>query len=67
MNIFRRKSFLYFFLIFAENINCGYTLDPPHRGQNGNHARFMVVFVTCKNDEYSIKNEATRALTKLSS
>ena len=30
MKIFSRKI-LIFFLIFAQNIDCGYTLEPPHR------------------------------------
>ena len=25
-------NFFYIFLIFAQNIDCGYTLEPPHRG-----------------------------------
>ena len=23
-------NFFYYFLIFAQNIDCGYTLEPPH-------------------------------------
>ena len=31
IEIFLLKNF-YFFLIFAQNIDCGYTLEPPRRG-----------------------------------
>ena len=27
---FQIKNFFIFFLIFAQNIDCGYTLEPPH-------------------------------------
>ena len=27
---FQQNFFLYIFLIFAQNIDCGYTLEPPH-------------------------------------
>ena len=29
-DIIRCKNVTFFFLIFAQNIDCGYTLEPPH-------------------------------------
>ena len=29
------------FLIFAQNIGCGYTLEPPHRGGSNEYAQSM--------------------------
>ena len=30
-----------FFLIFAQNIDCGCTLEPPHRGGSNEYPQFM--------------------------
>ena len=30
------------FLIFAQNIDCGYTLEPPRRGGSNEYPQFMV-------------------------
>ena len=36
------KSFLFdIFLIFAQNIDCGYTLEPPRRGGSNEHPQSM--------------------------
>ena len=37
MNIF----FLLFFLIFAQNIECGYTFEPPRRGGSNEYPQSM--------------------------
>ena len=33
--------FFYIFLIFAQNIDCGYTLEPPQRGGSNEDPQFM--------------------------
>ena len=33
--------FLYIFLIFAQNIDCGYTLEPPRRGVSNEYPQSM--------------------------
>ena len=40
MEIFRWKNFG-IFLIFAQNIDCGYTLEPPHRGGSNEYPQSM--------------------------
>ena len=40
MKIFNRNFFI-FFLIFAQNIDCGYTLEPPHRGSSNEYPQSM--------------------------
>ena len=30
-----------FFLIFAQNIDCGYSLEPPQRGSSNEYPQFM--------------------------
>ena len=37
---FQLKNFV-IFLIFAQNINCGYTLEPPRRGGSNEYPQFM--------------------------
>ena len=32
---------LIFFLIFAQNIDCGYTLEPPRRGSSNEYPQSM--------------------------
>ena len=34
-------KFLIFFLIFAQNIDCGYTLEPPRRGGSNEYPQSM--------------------------
>ena len=31
----------YIFLIFAQNVDCGYTLEPPHRGGSNEYPQSM--------------------------
>ena len=33
--------FFYIFLIFAQNIVCGYALDPPRRGGSNEYPQYM--------------------------
>ena len=33
--------FFYIFLIFAQNIDCGYTLEPPHLGGSNEYPQSM--------------------------
>ena len=40
MKIFSRL-FFYIFLIFAQNIDCGYTLETPHRGGSNEYPQSM--------------------------
>ena len=39
---FQMIFFLFFFLIFAQNIDCGYTLEPPQRGGSNEYPQSMV-------------------------
>ena len=34
-------NFFYIFLIFAQNIDCGYTLEPPRRGGSNEYPQSM--------------------------
>ena len=40
MKIFNKKK-INIFLIFAQNIDCGYTLEPPHRGGSNEYPQSM--------------------------
>ena len=40
MKIFSGK-FLLFFFIYAQNIDCGYTLEPPRRGGSNEYPQSM--------------------------
>ena len=35
-------EFFYLFNIFAQNIHCGYTLEPPHRGGSNEYPQCMI-------------------------
>ena len=35
------KGIHYFFLFLLKNINCGYSLEPPHRGGSNEYPQFM--------------------------
>ena len=37
-----RRNFLIFFLIFAQNIDCGYTLEPPHQGGSNEYPQSVL-------------------------
>ena len=41
MKIFSGISFYIFLIQFAENIDCGYTLEPPRRGGSNEYPQFM--------------------------
>ena len=34
-------KFFDYFHIFAQNIDCGYTLEPPHRGGSNEYPQYM--------------------------
>ena len=36
-----QMKFFYIFLIFAQNIDCGYTLEPPQRGGSNEYPQSM--------------------------
>ena len=36
-----QKEIFDIFLIFAQNRDCGYTLEPPHRGGSNEYPQFM--------------------------
>ena len=36
-----QKKIFYIFLIFAQNIDCGYTLEPPRRGGSNEYPQSM--------------------------
>ena len=38
---FQLKTFDIFLLIFAQNIDCGYTLEPPRRGGSNEYPQSM--------------------------
>ena len=39
---FQQKNFDIFFFIFAQNIDCGYTLEPPRRGGSNEYPQSML-------------------------
>ena len=39
--IFSAETFFEFFLIFAQNIDCGYSLEPPRRGGSNEYPQSM--------------------------
>ena len=44
-----------FFLIFAQNIDCGYTLEPPRRGGSNEYPQSMLWSKNKKNKVYPCK------------
>ena len=49
---FQKKMFA-IFLIFAQNIDCGYTLEPPHRGSSNEYPQSMFWSKNKKNYRYT--------------
>ena len=41
--------FFYIFLIFAQNVDCGYTLEPPRRGGSNEYPQSMFLSKNKKN------------------
>ena len=35
------EKMIFFFYIFAQNIDCGYTLEPHYQGGSNEHQQFM--------------------------
>ena len=54
MKIFRWKI-LIFFHIFVQNIDCGYSLEPPRRGGSNEYPQSMFLSRNKKNNVYSCK------------
>ena len=44
-----------FFLIYAQNIDCGYSLEPPRRGGSNEYPQSMFLSVNKKNNVYPYK------------
>ena len=54
MKIFRKKI-LIIFHISAQNIDCGYSFEPPRRGGSNEYPQSMFLSRNKKNDVYSCK------------
>ena len=54
LKIFRLKT-LIFFHISAQNIDCGYSLEPPRRGGSNEYLQTMFYAVIRKNNVYPCK------------
>ena len=50
-----RQKILIFFLIFAQNIDCGYSLEPPRRGGSNEYPQSMFLSRNKKNNAYPCK------------
>ena len=54
MKIFRQKILIVFH-IFIQNLDCGYTLEPPKRGGSNEYPQFMFLSRNKKNNVYPCK------------
>ena len=54
---FSDKKILILFLISAQNIHCGYSLEPPRRGGSNEYPQFMFLSRSKKNNVYPCKPE----------
>ena len=52
---FQIKNSNIFFHIFARNIDCGYSLEPPHRGGSNEYPQSMFLSRNKKNNVYPCK------------
>ena len=52
---FSDKKILYFFYISAQNIDCGYSLEPPRRGGSNEYPQSMFLSRNKKNNVYPCK------------
>ena len=52
---FQIKKISNIFLISAQNIDCGYSLEPPRRGGSNEYAQSMFLRRNKKNKEYPCK------------
>ena len=52
---FSDKKFWYFFYISAQNIDCGYSLEPPQRGGSNEYPQSMYLSRNKKNNVYPFK------------
>ena len=46
-----------YFLIFAQNIDCGYSLEPPHQGGSSGYPQSMFLVSNKRNNVYPCKPE----------
>ena len=51
----KQKKIWYFFHMFARNIDCGYSLDPPRRGGSNEYPQSMFFSRNKKNNVYPCK------------
>ena len=54
MKIFREKNYDIFH-ISAQNIDCGYSLEPPRRGSSNEYQQYMFLLRNKKNNVYPCK------------
>ena len=54
---FSDKNSNIFFLISAQNIDCGYSLEPPRRGGSNEYPQSMFLIRNKKNNVYSCKSQ----------
>ena len=52
---FSDKKFWYFFHVSAQNIDCGYSLEPPRRGGSNEYPQSMFLSRNKKNNAYPCK------------
>ena len=52
-------NFLIFFHISAQNIDCGYSLEPPRRSGSNEYPQFMFLCINKKNNVYPCKPSFT--------
>ena len=52
---FQIKNSKYFFHIFAQNINCGYSLETPRRGGSNEYPQSILLIRNKKNNVYPCK------------
>ena len=50
------RKILIFFLFFAQNIDCGYNLEPPHRGGSNEYPQSGTVWSKNKKNRYTPAN-----------
>ena len=51
----KKNLFFFFFLISAQNIDCGYALEPPRRGGSNEYSQSMILSRNKKNNVYPCK------------
>ena len=54
MKIYRKKNLIVFIFVL-KNIDCGYSLEPPHRGSSNEYPQSMFLSRNKKNNVYPCK------------